>query len=84
MWKQARFYSSKIGGLGAALLAAVTTLLVWNLSMDDSPVLLPHYSSLMNLMLIIVASIAVMSVALITAHRIVIERRMRALGQRPL
>ena len=80
MWKQARFYSSKIGGLGAAILAAVVTLLVWNSSTDDSPALLPHFSSLMNLMLIVMATIAVMSIAVITAHRIVLERRMRALG----
>jgi len=37
---------------------------------------------LMSLMLIVIASIALIGSAVITAHRIVIERRMRALRER--
>ena len=82
MWKQARFYSSKIGGLGVALVLAIITLVLWNRSHDEGQNLLPHFVSLMSLMLIVIASIALIGSAVITAHRIVIERRMRALRER--
>jgi hypothetical protein len=80
MWQHLKFYFSKIGGLGLATLVALAALLLWNRQNGDDHAILPHFTSLMNLMLILMAAIAITGAATVTAHRIVIARRMRRLN----